>query len=154
MSIVSLPLRLATGAFILNSGVGKLNLPTEAYEGMRDMGAAGVPALKDISADQFGQALSYGEIALGAALLFPKVPNWLAGAGLGAFSLGLLNMYRNTPGMTVDGIRPTQEGTGVAKDVFMLGSAAAMILDSVTDTAHNTAKATRRAAKKAAKKVK
>ena len=35
------------------------------------------------------------------------------GAALGAFSAGLLNMYRKTPGMTVDGIRPTQEGTEI-----------------------------------------
>ena len=33
--------------------------------------------------------------------------------------------------MTVDGIRPTQEGTAVAKDVFMLGIAGTIILDSL-----------------------
>lgn len=131
MSFISAPARLAAGLFILNAGLGKRNLPVEAYAGMRDAGAVGVPALADVPAEQFGKAISYGEMALGAALLAPVVPGWLAGAGLAAFSGGLLNMYRKTPGMTVDGIRPTQEGTAVAKDVFMLGIAGTIILDSL-----------------------
>lgn len=131
MSLISAPARLAAGAFILNAGLGKRNLPEEAYAGMRDAGAVGVPQLAQIPAKDFGKGLAYGEMALGAALLAPVVPGWLAGAGLAAFSAGLLNMYRKTPGMTVDGIRPTQEGTAVAKDVFMLGIAGTIILDSL-----------------------
>lgn len=131
MSFASAPARLAAGLFILNSGLGKRGLPTEAYEGMRDAGAVGVPQIADIPADQFGKLLAYGEIGLGAALLTPFVPGWLAGAGLAAFSGGLLNMYRKTPGMTIDGVRPTQEGTAVAKDVFMLGIAGSLIIDSL-----------------------
>lgn len=131
MSFITAPARVAAGLFILNSGLGKRNLPEEASQGLRDMGAAGVPQVKDIPAKDFGRYLSTGEMALGAALLTPLVPGWLAGAGLAAFSGGLLNMYRNTPGMTVDGIRPTQEGTGVAKDVFLLGIAGTLILDSL-----------------------
>ena len=160
MNIVTAPARIAAGLFILNSGLGKRNMPEEQAEAMRDMGAAGVPQLKEVSPNQFGTALAYGEIALGAALLFPKVPGWLAGAGLGAFSAGLLNMYRNTPGMTIDGIRPTQEGTALAKDVFMLGIAGTLILDSFRSGAVSTTKTARRAGKRlnkatneAAKKV-
>ncbi|WP_288799073.1 hypothetical protein ACF3NS_02605 [Arsenicicoccus cauae] len=133
MSIAAAPARIATGLFLINSGLGKRNLPEEAAQGLRDMGAVGVPQLKEVPATQFGQALAYGEIALGAALLLPVVPGWLAGAGLGAFSAGLLNMYRQTPGMTIDGIRPTQEGTGIAKDVFMLGIAGSLIVDSIAN---------------------
>ncbi|GMA19634.1 hypothetical protein MM440_14885 [Arsenicicoccus piscis] len=131
MSLAAAPARLAAGLFILNSGLGKRNLPVEAAQGLRDMGAAGVPQLADIPPKQFATYISTGEIALGAALLTPFVPGWLAGAALGAFSAGLLNMYRKTPGMTIDGIRPTQEGTAVAKDVFMLGIAGSLIVDSV-----------------------
>lgn len=131
MSFISAPARLAAGAFILNSGLGKRNLPEEAAAGMRDAGAVGVPQLAQIPAKDFGKYLSYGEMALGAALLTPVVPGWLAGAGLAAFSAGLLNMYRKTPGMTVDGVRPTPEGLPVAKDVFMLGIAGTIILDSL-----------------------
>lgn len=131
MSIAAAPARLAAGLFILNAGLGKRNLPEEAAQGLRDMGATGVPQLAEIPPKDFGRYLSYGEMALGAALLTPKVPGWMAGAALGAFSGGLLNMYRQTPGMTVDGIRPTQEGTALAKDVFMLGIAGSLILDSI-----------------------
>lgn len=131
MSLAAAPARLAAGLFILNSGLGKRNLPEEAAEGLRDMGSVGVPQVADIPAKDFGRYLSYAEMGLGAALLTPKVPGWMAGAALGAFSGGLLNMYRKTPGMTVDGIRPTQEGTALAKDVFMLGIAGSLILDSI-----------------------
>ena len=131
MSLAAAPARVITGLYLINSGLGKRNLPVEAAEGLRDMGAVGVPQLADVDPKTFGTALAYGEIALGAAMLVPAVPGWIAGAGLGAFSAGLLNMYRKTPGMTVDGIRPTQEGTAVAKDVFMLGIAGTLILDSI-----------------------
>ncbi|AKT51007.1 hypothetical protein [Arsenicicoccus sp. oral taxon 190] len=133
MSIAAAPARIAAGLFLINSGLGKRNLPEEAAQGLRDMGAAGVPQLTKIPAKDFGNYLAYGEIALGAALLVPAVPGWLAGAGLGAFSAGLLNMYRNTPGMTVDGIRPTQDGVGLAKDVFLLGIAGTLVVDSVVN---------------------
>lgn len=160
MNIVTAPARVAAGLFILNSGLGKRNMPQEQAEAMRDQGAVGVPPLKDVDANTFGTALAYGEIALGAALLCPKVPGWLAGAGLAAFSGGLLNMYRKTPGMTIDGIRPTPEGLPVAKDVFMLGIAGTLILESLRSGAVSGQKAARRAGKKvsqattdAAKKV-
>ena len=131
MSFAAVPARLAAGLFVLNSGLNKRNLPEAAAAGLRDMGAAGVPQLAKIPAKDFGKYLSYGEMAIGGALLAPFVPGWLAGAALTAFSAGLLNMYRKTPGMTVDGVRPTQEGTGLAKDVFMLGIGASVVADSI-----------------------
>ncbi|MBO3142080.1 hypothetical protein [Dermatophilus congolensis] len=153
MSLVLAPARLAAGLFILNSGLGKRNLPTDAYENLRDMGANGVPQLKDVPADTFGKALSYGETALGAALILPVVPNWAAGLALGAFSGGLLNMYRNTPGLTVDGIRPTQEGTAIAKDVFLTGIAGSLLLDSLFSAGRGVKKSAKKAQKHAAKKA-
>jgi len=44
------------------------------------------------------------------------VPGKVAGAGLTAFAAGLLGLYLRTPGM-----RPTQQGTAIAKDVWLLG---------------------------------
>jgi hypothetical protein len=131
MSIAQIPARLAAGAFILNSGIGKKDLPDEAAAQLQAMGSTGVPMLDKLSPSQFKTFLVATEIGVGAALLAPFVPGWLAGAALAAFSGGLLNMYLKTPGMTVDGVRPTQEGTGVAKDVFMLGIAGTLILDSI-----------------------
>jgi len=149
MSIAQIPLRLTAGAFILNSGINKSKLTEEQAEQLRDMGANGMPFLKDMSPKQFKQFITASEIGVGAALLLPFVPGWLAGAALTAFSSGLLSMYKNTPGMTeADGIRPSQEGTGVAKDVFLFGIGSALMVDgAVNRVGRKNAAADRRAKK-------
>jgi hypothetical protein len=54
--------------------------------------------------------------------------------GLTAFSAGLLGLYVRTPGMTKeDGIRPTKQGTAMAKDVWMLGIGLGLVVDGLTD---------------------
>lgn len=127
------PPRLAAGAFILNSGLGKRGLDDESAAGLQAMAANGVPQLKDMSPQDFGKLVSTGEIALGAALLLPFVPSGLAGLGLTAFSAGLVRTYLKTPGMTQeDGIRPTSDGTGLAKDVWMLGIGLGLVIDALT----------------------
>jgi hypothetical protein len=69
-------------------------------------------------------------MTLGAALLTPFLPSRLAGIGLGIFSGSLFTMYLRTPGMTLeDGLRPSPQGTALAKDIWMLGIAAALVLD-------------------------
>jgi hypothetical protein len=116
MKLAHLPLRVATGAYILNSGVSKQNLEGQAAEGVHGMATNAIPALKKIPPDQFARLLSTGEIALGAALLIPFVPSALVGAALVGFSAGLVQLYLKTPGMRQPGsIRPTQEGIGLAE---------------------------------------
>lgn len=124
MNLSHAPLRLATGAYILNSGLSKRGLPAEAAAGMQGMAANGIPAVTKLSPETFGRALSAGEIALGAALLAPVVPSAVAGAALTAFGGGLVQMYLNTPGMTQEGsrVRPSEQGIGLAKDVWLLGA--------------------------------
>ena len=76
--------------------------------------------------------LSKGEIALGALLLTPLVPTVVAGAALTGFSAALLGMYLRTPALTRDdGVRPSQDGIGVAKDVWMLGIGVSMLVDGL-----------------------
>lgn len=128
-----LPPRLAAGAYILNSGLGKRGLDEESAAGLQAMGANAYPQLKEMSPQDFGKLLSTGEIALGAALLAPIVPSWLAGLGLTAFSGSLLRMYLNTPGLTEeDGVRPTNDGVPIAKDVFLLGIGLGLLVDAMT----------------------
>lgn len=125
-----IPLRLATGAFILNSGLGKTALDEGAAGYLQSMAARAIPQVSQIEPQQFGKALAASEIALGSALLAPFVPSRLAGLGLLAFSVGMITMYLRTPGLTEeDGIRPTQEGTAVAKDIWMVGIALSLLLD-------------------------
>lgn len=131
-SLRNLPLRLTAGAYILNSGLGKTSLDAESAAGLQAMAARAFPQLGDLDPTEFGKLLAAGEIALGAALLTPFVPRALAGLGLTAFSGALLWMYHVTPGMTVDGVRPTPQGQGMAKDVFLLGAGLSLIADSMS----------------------
>ena len=130
MKLSHIPLRLATGAFIFNAGYGKRNLDKDSAARMQGMGARVYPQLSRMEPETFGKLLSYAEMTLGATLLAPFVPSRLAGLGLGLFSGSLLTMYRRIPEMTLeDGIRPSQQGTALAKDVWMFGIALALILD-------------------------
>ncbi|BDZ40871.1 hypothetical protein GCM10025865_01700 [Paraoerskovia sediminicola] len=125
--------RLAAGAFILNSGLDKRGADAETAEGLHAMASGTYPFLADVEPQDFVKALSTAEIALGAALLVPFVPSGLVGLALGGFSGGLVGMYLRTPGMTrEDGVRPTPEGLGLAKDVFLLGIAGGLVADAVT----------------------
>jgi len=92
------------------------------------------PFLAKLKPKDFARLLSVSEITLGTALLLPVVPVAVAGAGLTAFSAGLLGLYARTPGMTKeDGIRPSQQGTPLAKDVWMLGIGIGLTIDGLTD---------------------
>ena len=134
MKLRNLPLRLTTGAYIVNSGLDKRGLPDEAAEGMQGMAAGAFPQVNELKPQQFLSALSAGEVAVGAALLSPFVSPVVAGAALTGFSSALLTMYWRTPGMHKPGsIFPTQDGLALAKDAWMLGIGLSLILGSVTD---------------------
>jgi hypothetical protein len=132
MKVSHLPLRVSIGAFILNSGLGKRTLEGEAAQGMHGMAVGALPQLGQLDPDRFARLLSRAEIALGAALLAPFVPSALAGLGLAAFGAGLVQLYLKTPGMREPGsLRPTQQGIGLAKDVWLLGAGLTLVLDDV-----------------------
>jgi hypothetical protein len=125
-----IPLRLATGAFILNSGLGKTSLDEGSAGYLQAMASRAFPQLSQLEAQQFGKVLAACEIGLGAALLAPFVPSRVAGLGLLAFSSGMMTMYLRTPELTMeDGIRPTQDGVALAKDSWMVGIALSLLLD-------------------------
>ncbi|PQZ97858.1 hypothetical protein CQ019_17745 [Arthrobacter sp. MYb229] len=128
ISIANAALRLVSGAFILNSGINKLRIDEASAAGLQQLASNGIPQLSELEPAAFGKAVSVSEIALGSALLLPIIPSRLAGLGLGAFSGVLLSSYLRTPGMTEsDGIRPTSDGTALAKDVWLAGIAVALI---------------------------
>src|SRR5688500_9874949 len=130
MKLAHLPVRLAPGACSRDSGLAKRRLDGQAAEGVHAMAVGAFPALRQIPPQRFARMLSNGEIALGAALLIPFVPSALVGAALVGFSAGLVQLYLKTPGMRQPGsIRPTQEGIGLAKDVWLLGAGMTLVLD-------------------------
>jgi uncharacterized membrane protein YphA (DoxX/SURF4 family) len=116
------PERLATGAFILHAGLSKWKGSEQQATGVHGMASAAFPPLGVIPPTRFLRLLAAGEIATGAALLNPMLPDALAGAVLTGFSGALLAMYWRTPTLRKPGsIWPTQAGTAVSKDVWMLG---------------------------------
>ena len=128
------PGRLAAGAFILNAGIGKWSADEQTAARLHGMAAGTYPFLKNIKPKDFARLLSAGEIALGSALLLPVIPAALAGAGLTAFSAGLLGMYLRTPGLREQhSLRPSQQGVPIAKDVWMLGIGLGLIADAVSE---------------------
>ncbi len=129
-SISNAALRFVSGAFILNSGVGKLSLTPEHAAGLQSSAQRVIPQFEDLKAEQFGKYLSYSEIALGCIILAPFIPTRMAGMGLAVFSSGLLATYIKSPGMTEpDSIRPTPAGTAMAKDFWLAGIAVALIFN-------------------------
>lgn len=125
-----IPVRLVTGAFLLNSGLTKQTADETAAAQVHGFAGGAYPPLEKIPPQTFVQIVSAAEITLGAALLIPAVPPLVAGAGLAAYSAGLLGLYVRTPGMRKErSLRPTEQGAGLAKDVWMFGIGTALVLD-------------------------
>jgi uncharacterized membrane protein YphA (DoxX/SURF4 family) len=128
-----LPPRIAAGAFILYSGIGKLSADNEAAAQTHGFATGAYPFLAKVKARDFSRMLGLGEVILGAALLLPVVPSIVAGAGLTAFSGGLIGLYARTPGMRKEGTPfPTQNGIAIAKDSWLLGIGLGLIIDDLT----------------------
>jgi uncharacterized membrane protein YphA (DoxX/SURF4 family) len=133
MRLSHLPLRVATGAFILNTGLTKLRADEDTAKGVHGMAVGTYPFLAKTEPKVFTKGLAVGEIVIGASLLSPFVSPLVAGGALVGFSGSLLRVYLKTPGMTKqDGVRPTQQGTPIAKDVWMLGIGLGLVIDALT----------------------
>ncbi|WP_209373776.1 hypothetical protein [Brevibacterium renqingii] len=129
MKLSTALLRAVPGAFILNSGIGKLGMDEETAGGLQQMAVNGVPMVEKMSSEQFGKFLSYGEIAVGSALLLPFVPTRIAGAALTTFAAGLVANYFSIDSMTEkDGIRPSQDGIPLAKDTWLAAIGLALVI--------------------------
>lgn len=132
--LANLPVRVAAGAFILNSGLTKLQADKESHKTLHGFASGVYPFLENAPPEQFGKALGMAEVALGGALLMPiVVGDGLAGLALSSFAGGLLGLYLKTPGMRQEGgVRPSQEGTALAKDVWLAGIGLTLMGSSMT----------------------
>ncbi len=77
MKISHLPLRLATGAFILNSGVSKMSAVEEVAQDVHGFATAAYPELKRLGPEQFVRLLAAGEIAAAFDVTRPAVSQHL-----------------------------------------------------------------------------
>jgi hypothetical protein len=127
------PVRLATGAIILDQGLLKLKADDDTAKWLHGQAVHAFPQFADMEPKEFLQLLSAGEIALGTALLgIGLVPSGLAGLALGVFGGSLTRLYLKAPGTRREGtIAPSQQGVGLAKDSWMLAIGTALVLDSV-----------------------
>ena len=126
------PGRIATGGYILHSGLEKWHGDADRARAIHGMAARAFPVLKDMPPEKFLRLLAAGEIAVGSALLVPIVPSALAGLALTGFSGALVTMYARTPALRKPGsIWPSQAGTGVSKDVWMLGIGLGLTIDGL-----------------------
>jgi hypothetical protein len=131
------PLRIATGAYILNSGLEKFSADDDHAKGAHGMAAGAYPPLEKVDSTVFIRGLGTAETAVGAALLLPVVPAAVAGLGLVGLSAGLLGMYWRTPGLHQEGSpRPTQQGIPIAKDSWLFGIGTSLVLDALFTGAH------------------
>jgi hypothetical protein len=131
MKLSHVPLRLAAGAFILNSGLEKSSAGAAQADMLHGFAKGTYPFLGDLESKQFADLLSKGEMALGAGLLLPIVPSGLIGLALTAFASSLLGLYMKTPGLRKEGsLAPTQQGIAIAKDTWLLAIGLALVFDS------------------------
>ena len=130
------PLRLAAGAYILNTGVTTLNADDETAKSLHGMASDSYPVVGKLEPKVFARTVAAGEIAVGTMLLLPIVPPFIAGAALVGVSGAQLNMYWHTPGMHHEGsLRPTPEGIPISETVLMLGIGLGLMTDATLEGA-------------------
>jgi len=132
------PMRIVTGAYILNSGVTKLHADDDTAQKLHGTAVGTYDFLDKMDPKTFSRTLAAGEITVGTLVLVPIVPPVIAGGALMAFSGLLLNLWWNTPGMHEEGSpRPTPQGSAIAKDVWMFGIGTSLVMDGLLEPAHN-----------------
>ena len=151
MYLTHIPLRVATGAFILNSGISKLGADEGTAQYLHGAAASTYPAVfGEMEPQKFAKLLAYSEIAVGALLLTPKVPATVAGAALTGFGTSLMGMYLRTPSMTLDdGVRPSPDGIAVAKDVWLVGGGLTLLTQGLWGAAKSGVKSSKKAVRRA-----
>ena len=129
-----IPVRLATGAIILNAGLRKRSVDEETAKGLHGFATTAYPEFEDTPPEKFAAMLSTGEIAVGALVLTPVVPTAVAGLALTTFAGMLTRLYLKAPGLREEGsLQPTEQGTAIAKDLWMLAIGTALTIDGLTD---------------------
>ena len=131
MMIHDAPARVATGVYILHSGLEKWHGDEQRAAGLHGFASGAYPMLRNVPPRKFMRMLSVAEITVGAALLTPLVRHRLAGALLTTFSGALLGVYWRSANMhEPHSVWPTQAGTALSKDVWMFGIGTSLLMES------------------------
>ena len=124
------PSRITAGTFILNAGLSKLSGDAETAKALHGTACGSYPMLRRIPPPLFLRLLALTEIVLGGMLLVPVIGPTLAGLALTSFAGGLLGIYVRTPGMHDERLRPTRQGTPIAKDIWLASIGVTLLLDA------------------------
>jgi hypothetical protein len=146
------PGRIAAGAYILNSGIGKLSGDEATAKGVHGLAAGAYPILHRVGPKTFLKAVAIGEVGIGGALLAPVVGPKVAATGLLGFAGSLLGLYWRTPAMHKPGDpRPTQAGIAISKDIWLFAIGTGLFIDGLlgVDRQHKHKQAAKKAARKA-----
>jgi uncharacterized membrane protein YkgB len=124
-----LPLRVSNGAIILWQGVRIFTQPQRG-EWLLPLAAHTVPQLPSLmgnSPHRFARVLGAAETVLAVWLLSGRSPR-AAGVALTVFGSATFSLLFTVPGMREEGSvwEPSQEGTAIAKDLWMIGSGLAL----------------------------
>jgi hypothetical protein len=132
------PLRLTTGAFVLNSGVSTFSATEEQTKKLQSTAAKLVPQVERMDPRTFAKVVGAGEVTLGTALMLPIVPAAVAGLGLTAFAASLLAARPSGNGQHTDSEPETgKSAVPHATEAWMLGSGVSLLLDALTAPAHD-----------------
>ena len=131
MARSELPLRLATGPFLLWSGLRKLQRP-EVGDELLLAAARSLPQLEDVfggEPERFARLAGALELLLGA-WLSSGLRRRAGGLALAAYAGAALSLLWSVPGNRVAGSawEPSEQGRPVAKDVWLLGIGLALAL--------------------------
>ncbi len=132
------PIRFTAGAFILNSGLNKLNGEDDYLEHVFGMAVTAYPILDVVGSTRFAKLFGSLEVLLGTLLLIPLIPDAVAGTVMLPFSAGLVGLYLRIPGMRGEkSLRPTSQGIAMAKDLWLLGISLSLIASQVKSKMRN-----------------
>lgn len=118
----NLPIRLAAGLYLLDSGLAKIGADEPAFRSMHKMASDAYGLVDQLDSQKFSKFFAMVELTLAVALLLPFVPDVVVGIGLTAFTSPLIGLYFRLPEMRQKGsIRPTPKGTSLAKNIWLMG---------------------------------
>lgn len=120
------PLRLTTGALVINSGISRFTVSDETSATIQHTAARYVPQVERIKPDLFSKLLAAGQVAVGSALLLPIVPSYAAGLGASLLGGSLAAAKWRTHGSRLS-----------TDDLLMAGTGVSLLLDSLTASAHD-----------------
>lgn len=130
--LTNLPERIAAGAYVLSSGLTKLQSDAARAGALRATPASSYTVPGELPAESFTKLLGVAECAVGGTLLLPLLGDGLAGVSLSAVAGGLLGLHLKTSAVRQEGgLRPSQQGELFTGDAVLLGIGLSLMGHSV-----------------------